>query len=155
MPNWCMNRAVISSNDKAKMDWLMQGISGQFFEHIIPTPKDENSYNYRVSNWGTKWDVDVEVVNAHIDSTGGYVEIRFESAWSPPSGIYEVLGMMGFTVRAEYFEDGMGFGGIFQTEHGYLSNIHSDDIVNPDDEVRQLIIESFDIDYFYQDNGEE
>jgi hypothetical protein len=63
-----------------------------------------------VSRWGTKWDVDAyEGENVKVEN--GVLEFGFDSAWSPPIGIYEELVEQGFSVRAYYNEPGMVFVG--------------------------------------------
>lgn len=139
MPNWCNNNATISHKDPAKMQALANAINeGKFCQHVIPTPQDltdtlagypgedqreaheaqmarnvelygaKDWYDFQTSNWGTKWDVDpyepVEVVNNTI-------EFGFDSAWSPPMGIYEALVDDGFEVVAYYYEPGMAYVG--------------------------------------------
>ena len=39
--------------------------------------------------------------------------MSFDSAWSPPTQAYEKLVDLGFSVRAYYYECGMGFCGIW------------------------------------------
>jgi hypothetical protein len=39
--------------------------------------------------------------------------MRFDTAWSPPLGLYERLKALGFKVNASYFEPGMQFGGFW------------------------------------------
>ena len=74
----------------------------------------KNWYDFCVNEWGTKWDVDpydkVEYDDAH-DKNG--VTFGFDSAWAPPCGVYEALMDQGYTVRAYYYESGMGFCGIY------------------------------------------
>lgn len=116
---------------------------GNFCKHVIPVPEDlnivagrvgddtnpdqielerkskenlekygaANWYDFCVNHWGTKWDVDpydpdVKVVNNTI-------EFGFDSAWSPPMGIYEALVDDGFEVVAYYYEPGMAYVGKF------------------------------------------
>jgi hypothetical protein len=71
-------------------------------------------YEFCVNEWGTKWDVDpydkVEYDDQH-DKNG--VTFGFDSAWAPPCGVYEALIDQGYTVRAYYYESGMGFCGIY------------------------------------------
>lgn len=40
-----------------------------------------NWYDWNVNNWGTKWDVGDGV---DVDSYGGWIEYRFDTAWGPP-----------------------------------------------------------------------
>lgn len=69
-----------------------------------------NWYDFCVQHWGTKWDVDpydpADVVI--VDNT---IEFGFDSAWSPPMGIYEAMVEQGYTVEATYYEPGMGYVG--------------------------------------------
>ena len=71
-------------------------------------------YDFCVNEWGTKWDVDpydkVEYDDAH-DKNG--ITFGFDSAWSPPCGIYDALMDQGYTVRAYYYESGMAFAGVY------------------------------------------
>jgi hypothetical protein len=75
-------------------------------------------YDFCISKWGTKWDVepygpidfDTEW-NKHNKITFG-----FDSAWSPPLGVYEELIEQGYAVRAYYYESGMCFCGIYDED---------------------------------------
>ena len=81
MPNWCNNNIEIIG-PKKKVDALIEGAKkGEFINTLYPMPKaledtqstsDEevmkkqpwvdghnNWYDWRTSNWGTKWDCDV------------------------------------------------------------------------------------------------
>jgi len=75
-----------------------------------------NWYDFCVGRWGTKWDVDAYDPEAVVveDNT---IEFGFDSAWSPPMGVYEELVEQGFEVRAYYYEPGMAYVGKF--EDGY------------------------------------
>jgi hypothetical protein len=42
------------------------------------------------------------------------VTFDFDSAWSFPIGAYEKLHEMGFSIRAMYYEGGIGFCGIWE-----------------------------------------
>jgi hypothetical protein len=116
---------------------------GEFLDHVIPVPVelketmsgsygDEekqaaleaqtqrniekygagNWYDFCVSQWGTKWDVDCQgQVDVHPE--GKLVTASFDSAWSPPVGVYQELVNQGYAVRAYYYESGMCFAGIW------------------------------------------
>ena len=74
----------------------------------------KNWYDFCVSEWGTKWDIGFDSSYADYltpDSARGMVTVSFTSAWSPPIGAYEKLSEMGFSIRAYYYEGGMGFCG--------------------------------------------
>ena len=70
----------------------------------------KNWYEYCVGEWGTKWDAR----DATYDIDGNKVTIFFDTAWSPPIGIYHALENMGFKVEATYVEQGMGYIGYYK-----------------------------------------
>jgi hypothetical protein len=51
----------------------------------------------------------------HHDDDGSF-SISFDSAWSPPTKVFEELIEMGFEIHAEWYESGMGFGGILTND---------------------------------------
>ena len=73
-------------------------------------------YDFCVNEWGTKWDVGgdsaysdpVELKEGQNDVTLG-----FDSAWAPPTKVYERMVEQGFSVRAYYYEPGMAFAGVW------------------------------------------
>jgi hypothetical protein len=76
-----------------------------------------NWYDFCVNYWGTKWDIDpYDPEDVKIDEHGA-IEFGFDSAWSPPVGIYEALVEQGFEVEATYYEPGMAYVGRY--DNGY------------------------------------
>ena len=76
-----------------------------------PTIREDSWWDWRVQNWGTKWEVDIECMSDDDD----FISLSFVSAWSPPIEAYctllnhpEIIG-----VRANYYEPGCNFVGIF------------------------------------------
>ena len=120
MPNWCLNNATITHDDPAKLNELLDAYKrGELIEHYRPTPKDENGkldeewYDWRVTNWGTKWDVGGEdAFCERMVTADNTVVLSFDSAWSPPIEFYSFMKREhGFDIRASYFEPGMAFCG--------------------------------------------
>ena len=75
-------------------------------------------YDWCVNNWGTKWDFGREKgrppAEIKTDKNGeAYVELGFDTAWAPPLGFYAHLTEQGFSVKAYYFEGGVGFCGVW------------------------------------------
>ena len=68
------------------------------------------------NNWGTKWEVTIEHWNRQENNDGSVTfEFNFDSAWSPPVGVYETVSQRdGWSVFATYIEGGMDFMGYFE-----------------------------------------
>ncbi len=173
MPNCCNNRVVITHKDSNKMEALVAAIKdGKFCNHVIPVPESlqivagsvgdpeeqkkleedtarnlevhgyGNWYDFCVNRWGTKWDIDPYEKNVKIDQYG-QIEFGFDSAWAPPTGVYDELVNQGFEVEATYYESGMAFVG--RWHNGY------DDCIEFSGEtsatVRDVIGEELDDEY--------
>jgi len=95
------------------------------FNHIVPMPKDIDLheeyppggmpqwFNWRVENWGTKWEPsEVEVKRKKLKE----MKITFNTAWSPPCPIIIVLGRMFPKVvfKLKYYDGLGGFKGYFE-----------------------------------------
>jgi hypothetical protein len=152
MPNWCNNTIEIKgSTETIKKLWeeaTAEGDEGGLLNAMAPMPKAlndttsptppdseqpvvdgfDNWYDWRVSNWGTKWDVSTEGLEFH-DHGDGTAEITgwFDSAWAPPTGAYEKFcdDMDGVYLEAFYEEGGMDFAGHWTSEgdDDYLEGI--------------------------------
>lgn len=72
-----------------------------------------NWYDFCTGRWGTKWEVDA-YEGENVKVIDGVLEFGFDSAWSPPMGIYEELVEQGFSVRAYYYEPGMAYVGKYE-----------------------------------------
>ena len=86
-----------------------------------------NWYDFCVNEWGTKWDIGGDDLGPAQDIPGGLM-LTFDSAWAPPTGAYEKLEDLGFSIRAMYYEPGMCFAGIWENgnddyyEYGDMSS---------------------------------
>lgn len=114
MPNWCENRVTVSGSTEDVKEFieLVRGgeQEGNFsFQSIKPMPTEleetkaptpentdqpevdghTNWYDWRLSNWGCKWDVGE--TNYYDADTDGYVEYEFYTPWGPPDRIVEIL----------------------------------------------------------------
>jgi len=141
MPNWCSNRVYISGSaeDVVAFKTLVNGDKGEdtfSFQAILPCPqelldvteeapsdyKDQlfldygyaNWYDWRVANWGTKWDTSDSYLDyADEESASWY----FSTAWSPPEGIYNELSRRFPDLSISWFFDEPGM-----QIAGYLNN---------------------------------
>ena len=137
MPNWCYNNLDITAKTSEQMKLLQKIVDREknqgVFEIVRPLPealKDtvspapqpgqanykgeqpvvdgyNNWYDWQVAHWGTKWDVNP--LDEEYD--GETLSLSFDSAWAPPTELYEYLVGQGFDVSANYYEPGMDFAG--------------------------------------------
>ncbi len=120
MPNWCENRAYIEASQK-DIDAIIQAVQSaddsKLLSYLYPEPEYPEDvvgvmpswYSWRVLHWGTKWEVDAEIV-----STGdGWINLSFYSAWGPPIAAFKnwVLQSDDRSYNLRYIEWGMAFCG--------------------------------------------
>jgi hypothetical protein len=116
MPNWCENQVYIEAT-QSDIDQIISALETGRLNCLRSEPEHGQAegampawYDWRVANWGTKWDVkDVNV------STGdGWVSLSFLSAWSPPIEALEYWQAQDSKNRSynlRYIEWGNGFCG--------------------------------------------
>lgn len=131
MPNWCNNKLTISHDDAAQIARIKEH-KNKVLQEFIPCPQElldgDGWYNWRVENWGTKWDIDLDIKEESAD--GKSLVVYFDSAWSPPLEAYQKLEKMGFAIDALYSEPGMCFAGRYRDgADDYCPSIDYD---NPD-----------------------
>ena len=167
MPNWCSNQATIHGTKEQILEFVGAYERGGVIENYLPTPRDadgelrEDWYDWRLANWGCKWDFGKTEYTADEEclwSVGekdteyegyGMVTLRFETAWSPPIGWYEALNALDMTVEAYYFEPGVGFCGQWSNPvEGIIDE--EIDIDNPK-MIPYTISEIFNTEEFYEE----
>jgi len=143
MPNWCSNNLTIEHDDRSKvMEFVHAYKEGKVCDHYLPVPRDGNGelitdtthpdywYNWCVNNWGTKWDIgsdNNEIHGLKPTVVDNQATMTFDSAWSPPIGLYDKLVELGFKVDATYWEPGMAFCGIYTDgDDHYVDYTHKD-----------------------------
>jgi len=116
MPNWCSNYTKIYHEDSSKIDAIEQELmkeEPQLFNKLLPRPlsEEENWYDWNVNNWGTKWDASVYDWGREDPNT---IWINYDTAWSPPTALFDSLGEQEYSVTSYYHEGGMGFIGYYE-----------------------------------------
>ena len=136
MPNWCNNTITLTGPKekitaiyaKAKEDnALLQQLKPMpdaLEGTTSPAPKEgkvqplvdgfDNWYDWRVQNWGSKWDVDAD--NLELSEDGTTIEGWFDSAWAPPIHAYEyfLTDNEDCSIKSYYYEGGMDFAGLWE-----------------------------------------
>jgi len=92
--------------------WADKYITENQSKYMKKTFGADNWYDWKVTNWGTKWSIDGESIQFY-DEDEDRIELHFDTAWSPPSEICEVLREKYETADITWFyrEDGMQFSG--------------------------------------------
>ena len=132
MPNHCFNRIEIYGKEASKIaskieseetpfdftkifpepDYDKVEVFSTFGEKTKPVTKDQAWWDWRVQNWGTKWNsYDCEVIEMDDEQ----VEYTFSTAWSPPEGVIEKLREQypDVSITAFYDEPGMEIAGYY------------------------------------------
>ena len=133
MPNWCNNTITLTGpkekitaiyNKAKKDDALLQQLKPMPKElegTTSPAPTEgepqplvdgfDNWYDWRVQNWGTKWDVDMDGLELSDDGTT--ISGWFDSAWAPPIHAYEyfLTDNEDCSINSYYYEGGCDFAG--------------------------------------------
>jgi len=139
MPNHCYQQVHVYGPRflvKELYDHLTKA-DPEFCQVVLPMPFEqwlapksrlhgyevEGWYDWRVTNWGTKWDVvDVEMTQSlllHDDepdtddpwTMNASFSFNCWTAWSPPIPVWDKLVEMGLSVDADYQDEGMMFEG--------------------------------------------
>ena len=117
MPNHTDNRVVLSHDDSQMIDNIyniMNTEDANLCQAILPMDEKlldgGDWYEWRLDNWGTKWDV----YDSTCDRIGANtLQLMFSTAWSPPKGIFEKLVDMGYNVHARYLDEGWMYIGMY------------------------------------------
>jgi hypothetical protein len=118
MPNWCINSATITCPSKEIYEKLIAAIQEKkWFETFAPLGLDPNEYEFgwdfhkACDVWKTKWDV-VEIEITSRDDAEYILDVSFDTAWSPPLGVYEIMrNKFDIETTAYYYELGCSFFG--------------------------------------------
>jgi hypothetical protein len=76
------------------------------------------------------------------------VSCSFDSAWSPPVGLYEKLVDLGYDVKATYWEPGMAFCGIWDNGVDHYVDYQSKDM------IPVALWNEYDMQEFFEDDEE-
>ena len=136
MSNWCSNRVSITHKDPIKFKELCDAIAkSELCSYLMPEPDynktvvmptfpeisgnepvDPSSawWDWRSQNWGTKWELNLEEVSPELCHDTNTVSMFFDSAWSPPLGIYNKAVELGFEVEATWDEPLVGLCGRYK-----------------------------------------
>jgi len=159
MPNWCNNNISITGpKDQITALWeraetadngnfgllnAMVQMPRELEDTTSPSEDGNDWYQWRVNNWGTKWDIGSDGLELSEDGT----EITgwFDSAWAPPATAFITFAESNedITITNYYYEPGMDFGGLVSCDGGACDDEYAEDIqalvkAGEDNLVREL-----------------
>jgi len=92
-------------------------------------------YEWRIHNWGTKWDASDSTI---LENSDTLFEVSFETAWAPPSPWVEYVSKLypELTFIIYYLEPGMDFCGRLQVgKNGYSLDESNCDYADSDGDL--------------------
>ena len=174
MPNWCDNTLYLSHKDPKMVDKAIEGWkNNKFFGTLVPEPDytkvkvkptfpmnmatgqeepefvepDQAWYDWRLQNWGTKWEIvsDESYLDIQDNEHGKAIRASFSTAWSPPTDWYATLWEQGYEIKAHYYEGGCAFCGSWDDGQDDFYNIEPPEGMKTSVWVRENIPEEIDL----------
>ena len=128
MPNWCLNRLVLTGPE----DVIQEIVDSKLeLQKLFPCPDLTKWYEWNVANWGTKWDIGpINNLSYEKIDKEYVIDITFDSAWSPPveamKKLFDLYQKRGLNLEMEYFEPGCAFLGKCSTTDGDFDDQYFD-----------------------------
>lgn len=169
MPNWCNNSVTITGPaERIRALWTRASAGAEgaaLLNALRPMPEElhqgEAWYGWRVENWGTKWDIDLQGLEFEEFSDGmAAITGWFDSAWSPPIDAFQAYSNENPDVDMElkYFEPGMSFVGVWDSAGGdaYWEGVGELlETTAEEDAVLHDLLEHFDVASWYETDEDE
>ena len=120
-----------------------------------PTIRKDSWWDWRVQNWGTKWNIEVlEKEDLHTDKNG--ITFDCQTAWSPPIEALVELENKGFKIECDYYEGGCAFIGRYSTGTGVIDwrlpeTLAELEDMMKDNKVFKDLVESWGVDLDYEE----
>jgi len=115
--------AVSQKREEERNKAIEEGMSREEAYKKYPCIKDgfnDGGYNWRIENWGTKWN---SCYPELVEETEDELNYEFRTAWGPPEPVVKKMGemfpLLDFDLR--YFEMGAAFNGILRIEQGEIT----------------------------------
>ena len=119
MTDCCINKVIITHDNKSKVRGLYHVSAGDFFNFILPPPielcnKDtllnkeynleefgaDNLSDWRLKNWGNRCSPIFGCEERKLSKNGEILYLNFVTKWIPAIGIYQELERQGYRVKA-------------------------------------------------------
>ena len=180
MPNWCNNTITLTGpKEKITAIYAKAKEDNALLQQLKPMPKElnettspsptegkvqplvdgfDNWYDWRVQNWGSKWDVDMDGLELSDDGTT--IKGWFDSAWAPPIHAFEyfLTDNEDCSIKSYYYEGGMDFGGLwedFADAEVTMSDFTADEMEDPNSGLIYDLNEHFNFSEYVREYEEE
>ena len=118
MPNWCENHLYVEAPESEILNILAAASKEKLLHYMRPVSEEtkgtpwmtEAERDWRIRNWGTKWDVQAEI----LPQSATALLIIFDSAWAPPIAAlqhWQAQDSENRSFNLRYIEWGMAFCG--------------------------------------------
>ena len=85
MPNDCFNNLTIGANPEI----IIMLLENEFLFNLLrPVPEDNNTHDWRIQSWGTKWE---RTEYSVLKKGSNGLKIRFKTSWNPPYELFYYL----------------------------------------------------------------
>jgi len=118
--SWLSEYYSMPADDPRKL-YMGRPLTQKMYDNYIAKYGAASWYDWRLQNWGCKWDADCYNFEFAIRETFGNdlvnVRINFSTPWSPPSNWFDALTDVcmdrGIYMELRYSEEGMDFAGTY------------------------------------------
>ena len=134
MPNWCYNYAKCTfPSEELYLKFLSSIDEKNLFMTFAPlclgkdiSMNDIYDYHTACIKWKTKWEpIDVNIMLQDNDTFE--IEFSFDTAWSPPTGVYEIMAREHkIYTTSNYYENGQQYFGMCCYDENVETNISYD-----------------------------
>ena len=152
MPNWANNTVQIKGPANKIQEIKKAMEAGKFLNYLYPMPQElegttadgskneelikktgaSDWYDWRVENWGTKWEISEgypeEPEITKWTKGQEMLNWSFDSAWAPPTGAYAhyLDNNDDVSIFATYYEPGCDFAGVWEDgdDRGFTVSDH-------------------------------
>lgn len=138
MPNYCDNNLTISGKQEHILNFLNDFTIKDEFDEIIfsmnaivpePSEKENSWYDWRLENWGCKWDIDCnlspsdifdQIITITDKDTCNEVTIPYTTPWGPNLNFIEKVSEKypDLKFNIQFYEPGCLLAGDFSYENG-------------------------------------
>lgn len=155
MPNWCDNEVWITGDanelkelfaEGGKPHYLHNDEHGVSFlmDNLVPMPPeyldDSRWWDFRIENWGCKWDLNQQYEETRVYYTEGDTEggVNYLTPWAPNRQFWQTVSKRfpSLTIDLRYVEDAMWFmGQVIYRAGEVVDEVYYDDI--PDEIAKE------------------